>query len=111
MVLMTFDDMNLEYEMNVQGKHQALKEARVNPLEEKVVDNNDPLSLDSINQSDFNVYRDQLFLEDKSKKKSETLGKSKAGKHPDSYGETSGTKVRSGKLPKKTNKPAYHYNK
>ena len=53
----------------------------------------------------------KLHYTDKSKKKSETLGKSKAGKHPDSYGETSGTKVRSGKLPKKTNKPAYHYNK
>ena len=44
-----------------------------------------------------------------SKEKSMTLGKSKAGKHPQGYGETSGTKVRSGKLPKKTNKPAYHY--
>ena len=53
----------------------------------------------------------KLHYTDKSKKKSETVGKSKAGKHPDSYGETSGTKVRSGKLPKKTNKPAYHYNK
>ena len=31
------------------------------------------------------------------------------GKHPKGYGETSGTKVRSGKLPKKTNKPSYHY--
>ena len=81
MVLMTFDDMNLEYEMNVQGKHQALKEARVNPLEEKVVDNNDPLSLDSINQSDFNVYRDQLFLEDKSKKKSNYAKKKTASQH------------------------------
>lgn len=38
-----------------------------------------------------------------------SIGKSKAGKHPEGYGETSGTKVRSGKLPKKTNKPAYHY--
>jgi len=53
----------------------------------------------------------KLHYTDKSKKKSETVGKSKAGKHPDSYGETSGTKVRSGKLPKKTNKAAYHYNK
>ena len=43
------------------------------------------------------------------KKKSESLGKSQAGKHPKGYGETSGTKVRSGKLPKKTNKPSYHY--
>ena len=44
-----------------------------------------------------------------SKQKSETIGKSKAGKHPEGYGETSGTKVRSGKLPKKTNKSSYHY--
>ena len=44
-----------------------------------------------------------------SKQKSETIGKSKAGKHPQGYGETSGTKVRSAKLPKKTNKPSYHY--
>ena len=44
-----------------------------------------------------------------SKQKSETLGKSKAGKHPKGYGETSGTKVRSAKLPKKTNKSSYHY--
>ena len=44
-----------------------------------------------------------------SKQKSETIGKSKAGKHPQGYGETSGTKVRSAKLPKKTNKSSYHY--
>ncbi|WP_240642490.1 hypothetical protein, partial [Nonlabens xiamenensis] len=44
-----------------------------------------------------------------SKQKSETIGKTKAGKHPAGYGETSGTKVRSGKLPKKTNKSSYHY--
>ena len=44
-----------------------------------------------------------------SKEKSQTLGKSKAGKHPKGYGETSGTKVRSAKLPKKTNKSSYHY--
>ncbi|AJK27540.1 hypothetical protein PTIM40_113 [Cyanophage P-TIM40] len=44
-----------------------------------------------------------------SKQKSETLGKTKAGKHPKGYGETSGTKVRSGKLPSKTNKSSYHY--
>jgi len=51
----------------------------------------------------------KLHYTDGSKTKSDTLGKSKPGKHPQSYGETSGTKVRSGKLPKKTNKPAYHY--
>jgi hypothetical protein len=44
-----------------------------------------------------------------SKVPSVAIGKSKAGKHPEGYGETSGTKVRSGKLPKKTTKPAYHY--
>jgi len=49
--------------------------------------------------------------ESKKPGKSVSLGKSKAGKHPSSSGETSGTKVRSGKLPKKTNKPSYHYNK
>ena len=70
MVLMTTDEMNLEYEINVQGKHQALKEASVNSHEQKIVDNTNRISLDSINQSDFNVYRDQLFLKDKSKKKS-----------------------------------------
>ena len=41
--------------------------------------------------------------------KSFSLGKSKAGKNPSGQGETSGTKVRSGKLGK-TNKPAMHYN-
>ncbi len=41
--------------------------------------------------------------------KSVNLGKSKPGKHKEGDGETSGTKVRSGKLPKKTSKPAYHY--
>lgn len=41
--------------------------------------------------------------------KSFALGKSKAGKNPSGQGETSGTKVRSGKLGK-TNKPAMHYN-
>lgn len=44
-----------------------------------------------------------------SKDRSITLGTSKPGKHPQGYGETSGTKIRSGKLPKKTTKPAYHY--
>ena len=49
--------------------------------------------------------------ESKKPGKSISLGKSKAGKHKSGDGETSGTKVRSGKLPKKTNKPSYHYNK
>ena len=40
--------------------------------------------------------------------KSVNIGKSKPGKHKGGEGETSGTKVRSGKL-SKTNKPAYHY--
>ena len=40
--------------------------------------------------------------------KSFALGKSKPGKNPSKEGETSGTKVRSGKLPKKT-KGAMHY--
>ena len=71
---MTFDDMNLEYEMNIRGKHQALKEARVKPLEEKVVDNTNQISLaDSINQSDFHMYVGQLLTDmskDTTKKKS-----------------------------------------
>ncbi len=41
--------------------------------------------------------------------KSVNLGKSKPGKLKEGDGETSGTKIRSGKLPKKTSKPAYHY--
>ena len=41
--------------------------------------------------------------------KSVNLGKSNPGKHKEGDGETSGTKIRSGKLPKKTSKPAYHY--
>jgi len=49
------------------------------------------------------------YTEKGSKSTSDTIGHSKAGKHPEGYGETSGTKVRSAKLPKKTNKPAYHY--
>ena len=51
-------------------------------------------------------------LHDTEKKKPDnsfTLGKSKPGKNPKGEGETSGTKIRSGKLPK-TNKKAYHYN-
>ena len=47
--------------------------------------------------------------ESKKPKPSGTLGKTKPGKHPKSYGETSGTKVRSGKL-SKTTKPSFHYN-
>jgi len=42
--------------------------------------------------------------------KSFALGKSKPGKNPSKQGETSGTKVRSGKLPSKT-KGAMHYGK
>ena len=52
-------------------------------------------------------------LHDTQKKKpdkSVSIGKSKGGKNPSGAGETTGTKVRSGKLPKKTTKPAYHYN-
>jgi len=48
--------------------------------------------------------------ESKKPGKSVNLGKSAAGKHPKGDGETSGTKVRSGKLGK-TNKPSYHYKK
>ena len=46
--------------------------------------------------------------ENKKPDKSMTLGKAKPGKNPSGMGETSGTKVRKGKLGK-TNKPAYHY--
>ncbi len=46
--------------------------------------------------------------ESKKPGKSINIGKSSPGKHPKGDGETSGTKVRSGKL-SKTNKPAYHY--
>ena len=46
--------------------------------------------------------------ENKKPDKSMTLGKAKPGKNPGGFGETSGTKVRKGKLGK-TNKPAYHY--
>ena len=49
------------------------------------------------------------YTEKGSKAKSDSIGKTKAGKHPEGYGETSGTKVRGGKLPKKTNKSSYHY--
>ena len=46
--------------------------------------------------------------ESKKPGKSMNVGKSKPGKNPSGMGETSGTKVRKGKLGK-TNKPAYHY--
>jgi|TARA_B100000085_G_scaffold77005_1_gene69262 hypothetical protein len=46
--------------------------------------------------------------ESKKPGKSMNVGKSKPGKNPSGFGETSGTKVRKGKLGK-TNKPAYHY--
>lgn len=49
------------------------------------------------------------YTEKGSKAPSDTIGKTTPGKHPHGYGETSGTKVRSGKLPKETNKPSYHY--
>ncbi|UNH61311.1 hypothetical protein SSZBM1_194 [Synechococcus phage S-SZBM1] len=49
------------------------------------------------------------YTEKGSKAKSDSIGKTKAGKHPEGYGETSGTKVRGGKLPKKTTKGAFHY--
>ena len=48
--------------------------------------------------------------ESKKPSKSMTLGKAKPGKNPSGMGETSGTKVRKGKLGK-TNKPAMHYGK
>ena len=46
--------------------------------------------------------------ESKKPGKSMNVGKSKPGKNPSGMGETSGTKVRKGKLGK-TNNPAYHY--
>ena len=49
------------------------------------------------------------YTEKGSKAKSDSIGKTKAGKHPEGYGETSGTKVRSKNLPKKTNKGSFHY--
>ena len=52
-----------------------------------------------------------LHYTDKSGKKSESLGKTKAGKHPGGYGETSSTNVRSGKLPKKVKDQKLHYDK
>ena len=38
-----------------------------------------------------------------------SIGKTKAGKHPGGYGETSSTNVRSGKLPKKVKDKKLHY--
>ena len=46
--------------------------------------------------------------ESKKPSKSISVGKAKPGKNPSGQGETSGTKVRKGKLGK-TNKPSYHY--
>ena len=46
--------------------------------------------------------------ENKKPNKSANVGKAKPGKNPSGMGETSGTKVRKGKLGK-TNKAAYHY--
>ena len=51
----------------------------------------------------------KLHYTDKSGKKSESIGKTKAGKHPGGYGETSSTNVRSGKLPKKVKDRKLHY--
>ena len=51
----------------------------------------------------------KLHYTDKSGKKSESIGKTKAGKHPGGYGETSSTNVRSGKLPKKVKDKKLHY--
>ena len=53
----------------------------------------------------------KLHYTDKSGKKSESIGKTKAGKHPGGYGETSSTNVRSGKLPKKVKDKKLHYDK
>jgi hypothetical protein len=49
------------------------------------------------------------YTEKGSKAKSDSIGKTKAGKHPEGYGETSSTKVRSGKLPKQTKDRKFHY--
>lgn len=49
------------------------------------------------------------YTEKGSKAKSDTIGKTKTGKHPEGYGETSSTKVRSGKLPAKTKNRSFHY--
>tara|TARA_B100002019_G_scaffold269877_1_gene263041 strand:+ start:4415 stop:5098 length:684 start_codon:yes stop_codon:yes gene_type:complete len=49
------------------------------------------------------------YTEKGSKAKSDSIGKAKGGKHPEGYGETSSTKVRSAKLPKKTKDRKFHY--
>ena len=49
------------------------------------------------------------YTEKGSKAKSDSVGKTKAGKHPAGYGETSSTKVRSGKLPSKSKDRKFHY--
>tara|TARA_S200002703_G_scaffold127700_1_gene114377 strand:- start:475 stop:2268 length:1794 start_codon:yes stop_codon:yes gene_type:complete len=49
------------------------------------------------------------YTEKGSKAKSDNIGKTKVGKHPEGYGETSSTKVRSGKLPTKTKDRKFHY--
>lgn len=48
-------------------------------------------------------------VEKGSKDPSVTAGKTTPGKHPTQDGETSGTDVRGGKLPKTNTKPSYHY--
>jgi len=47
--------------------------------------------------------------ESKKPGKSVNIGKSKGGSNPSGMGQTSGDKVRSGKLPNKSKKGAYHY--
>jgi len=49
------------------------------------------------------------YTEKGSKSPSDAIGKTKAGKHPEGYGETSSTKVRSGKLPAKSKDRKFHY--
>ena len=49
--------------------------------------------------------------ESKKPGKSVNIGKSKGGSNPSGMGQTSGDKVRSGKLPNKSKKGAYHYGK
>ena len=64
---------------------------------------------DSVITKDKNKPARLHDTESKKPKPSEKLGKTKPGKHPKGYGETSGTKVRSKNLSKKTNKPSFHY--
>ena len=63
---------------------------------------------ESVITKDKNKLQDYMTLNPRSTTESMNVGKSKPGKNPSGYGETSGTKVRSGKLGK-TNKPAFHY--